>query len=71
MKCIRCDKEVIEIDKSDKPEQGMWLDGVVDRVTAGYGSSLDMDSFIVCVCDNCIKDKCMEDGYIKDYGWNK
>ncbi len=44
-------------------ENRMWLYGVVANVSAGYGSSLDGDQFVIAVCDNCLLDK-VEDGTI-------
>jgi len=37
-----------------KQEQGMWADGVVEKITFGYGSKHDMDSYYIAVCDDCI-----------------
>jgi hypothetical protein len=37
-----------------KQEQGMWSDGVVEKITFGFGSKHDMDSYYIAVCDECI-----------------
>ena len=50
-------------------ENRMWSGGIVSKISAGYGSVLDGDQFIVAICDECIKEK-MEDGtiaYISNY----
>lgn len=39
-----------------KQEQGMWNNGVVEKITFGYGSRHDMDSFYIAVCDDCIEE---------------
>jgi hypothetical protein len=35
----------------------MWNDGLVHKVSAGYGSSHDGDEFIIAICDDCILKK--------------
>jgi hypothetical protein len=45
--------EEILIDAGTK----MWNDGLVHKVSAGYGSSHDGDEFIIAICDDCIKKK--------------
>lgn len=49
--------------------QNMWGDGVVDMVSAGYGSTLDGNQYIIAVCDNCLRKKTMTGhiAYIGDY----
>lgn len=37
-------------------KHAMWSDGIVDKIQAGFGSSYDIDSFIIAICDNCISD---------------
>jgi hypothetical protein len=44
-------------------ENRMWHKGVVEKISAGYGSTLDGDQYIVAICDDCIKEK-REDGTI-------
>ncbi len=39
------------------------MDGVVSNISAGFGSSLDGDQFVIAVCDNCLLNK-VEDGTI-------
>lgn len=59
--CIRCGVEIEPITHGTnthvtKPESAMWNGGIVDKVTAGYGSDHDMNQFIIAICDECIKD---------------
>lgn len=56
--CMCCDKELVklhdEVPETGVPDwQNMWHGGIVDRITAGYGSSVDMTSFMVAICDEC------------------
>lgn len=37
-----------------KQESGMWSDGVVEKITFGYGSIHDMESYYIAICDECI-----------------
>lgn len=57
--CCVCKEKVISKvnEKSIHPllqEQGMWANGGVEKITFGYGSKHDMDSYYIAVCDNCI-----------------
>lgn len=47
----------------------MWDDGLVDRVSAGYGSCHDGSLFIIAICDKCLTDKkeCGVIAYVGDY----
>jgi hypothetical protein len=47
--------EEIELDAGSQ----MWKDGVVDSITAGFGSNHDMDEFIIAICDDCLEKKLM------------
>ena len=49
--CFVCKEKVIS-----KIEQGMWADGIVEKITFGYGSKHDMDSFYIAICDDCINE---------------
>ncbi len=58
--CIKCIDEIKPIHPEhhgDKPEQDMWSGGIVGRISAGYGSTLDGDIFIVAICDKCLKNE--------------
>lgn len=65
LKCICCGTNVQLLDlgcESDSPpEHGMWEDGMVDKVTAGYGSKFDCDRFLIAMCDSCIEEKVKDD----------
>ena len=37
----------------------MWNDGVVNLISAGYGSRFDGDEFIIAICDDCLEKKLM------------
>lgn len=56
--CIKCDFEIkpIEPDHHKRPESSMWNGGIVDRISAGYGSKLDGNMYIIAICDSCVKD---------------
>ena len=40
--------------------EGMWNDGIVQRIEAGYGSLLDGDMFVMAICDTCVDKKTRE-----------
>ena len=65
IKCICCGFEIKAImsEFNDKPEEGMWDGGTVEKVYMPYGSSLDGDIFYVGICDTCITKK-VEEGII-------
>lgn len=59
--CCACKKNVITpIDPNTthplKQEQGMWANGVVEKITFGYGSKYDMESFYIAICDECVEE---------------
>lgn len=59
--CCVCKHKVIEPISQEtlnptKQEQGMWRDGVVEKITFGYGSIHDMESYYIAICDNCLSD---------------
>lgn len=68
--CICCGKSIVLLDsnlddyiehakklnKEPEPETWMWYGGVIQKVSAGYGSKNDGDVFYIGICDNCIKD---------------
>lgn len=62
-KCICCDFDIEQIHiplKSEESWGGMWRDGIVEKISAGYGSSLDGDMFVIALCDICIAQKLSE-----------
>jgi len=73
MKCIVCGKNVKELHHSDNPQESCWSGGIVEQITAGYGSTYDCLSFLICVCDNCLTKKGRAMGprlnQLLDEGW--
>jgi len=59
MECILCDKKIVQIytGNEEKPYEGCWNDGTVGVVSMGYGSLLDGNMYLICVCDTCLKKK--------------
>jgi uncharacterized membrane protein len=57
--CVVCDNVINEIDYGidAKDENRMWNEGVVEKITAGFGSKFDLDSFLIAICDECIEKK--------------
>ena len=47
----------------------MWNDGVVNLISAGYGSRFDGDEFMIAICDDCIQKKMFTGNiaYINNY----
>ena len=73
MNCIICgtDIKLIEHDSfsAGDPKQGMWRGGIVNEMSAGYGSKHDGDVILFALCDKCI-DKKLKNGeviYLYDY----
>ena len=55
--CIKCNKEIKPYlpDENDKPEYGMWEDGIVEIINGGYGSNFDGEKLLITICDDCIE----------------
>ncbi len=60
-----------------RAENRMWGNGIVGNLSAGYGSSLDGNEYVIAICDICTKEK-QADGtiaFVGDYmapiGWYK
>lgn len=55
--CIKCNKEIKPYlpDENDKPEYGMWEDGIVEIINGGYGSNFDGNKYLIAICDDCIE----------------
>lgn len=70
--CIFCDEEIKRIggaDEDNKDYEGMFDGGIVERISAGYGSRLDGEMYVIAICDDCIEEK-HEEGklsFIGDY----
>jgi len=65
--CVCKEKVISKIEAKHihplRQEQGMWGDGVVEKITFGYGSKHDMDSYYIAICDECIVEL-KESGYL-------
>ena len=57
--CICCDNKITKIDglKHDDDYTGMYGDGLIQKIEAGFGSIHDGDMFYLALCDDCIKSK--------------
>ena len=65
--CICCGKKIKKLDglPKDSDWEGMWYGGIVQRISAGYGSLLDGDMYILAICDDCVKLKQLK--YVGNY----
>ena len=65
--CIFCGKAIVKLDgvPSCKEWEGMWSDGIVEKISAGYGSILDGNMYILAICDECVKSKQLK--YVGNY----
>lgn len=47
----------------------MWRDGIIDKISAGYGSGHDGDEFLIAICDDCVRSKTLTGNiaYISNY----
>jgi hypothetical protein len=45
--------------------EGMWEGGIVDRIAANYGSSLDGNMYILAICDKCVIERKLK--YVGNY----
>ena len=59
--CMICDKIIQTLESPCKAENEkelhsrlMWDDGLIDVISAGYGSIHDEDVFLIGICDKCI-----------------
>lgn len=61
-KCFLCNKEIKKNCgfPHDKEWEGSYNDGIVERISAGYGSDLDGDMFVIAICDDCVIQKYKE-----------
>lgn len=40
-----------------RAENRCWNDGLVTNISAGWGSGLDGDQFVLSICDDCVSEK--------------
>lgn len=70
--CILCKGEVEMIypekfTKGHREESCMWSGGLVDKISANYGSAFDSNMYLIALCDKCIK-YCEASGSIEYVG---
>lgn len=53
--------------KVSTADNRMWNDGIVQIISAGYGSKHDTDQFVMAICDECINEK-QDQGLLLYYG---
>jgi hypothetical protein len=65
--CICCGKEIKKLDGQPKGKdwECMWSGGIVEKISAGYGSLLDGDMYVLAICDDCVKLKQLK--YVGNY----
>jgi len=55
--CCVCKSAVVKtLEPTPSIKRAMWDSGMVTEIQAGFGSSYDMDTFIIAICDNCTTD---------------
>jgi len=55
--CCVCKSAVVKtLEPAPSIKRAMWDSGMVTEIQAGFGSSYDMDTFIIAICDNCTTD---------------
>lgn len=40
-----------------RAQNRMWHNGIVGNISAGYGSTLDGNCYVIAICDSCAKKK--------------
>lgn len=55
-KCSCCRQEDVYSDSVNmfNIEQSMWINGTISKVSFGYGSSHDMETYLIAICDTCV-----------------
>jgi hypothetical protein len=46
--------------KYERAENRMWYNGIVANISAGYGSTLDGNMYVIAICDQCVERKHQE-----------
>jgi len=74
LSCVCCGKAIPLLHPENEDlghisSQTMWDGGIVQEISAGYGSVLDCDVYLIGICDDCIKIKRAEGSaiYLYDY----
>jgi hypothetical protein len=73
--CIICDSKIQLLDgtpnRFSKPKYNpvsqMWNNGMIERISAGFGSKHDGDMFYIGICDECTVKK-FKDGTLRYAG---
>ncbi len=67
--CCICKTNIIkpinEFTDPLKQENGMWDGGTVEKVSFGYGSRHDCESYYIAICDGCL-DELKSSGFATD-----
>lgn len=55
--CCVCKRAVVKtLEPTPSIKRAMWDSGMVTEIQAGFGSSYDMDTFLIAICDDCTTD---------------
>jgi len=55
--CCVCKSAVVKtLEPTPSIKRAMWDSGMVTEIQAGFGSSYDMDTFLIAICDDCTTD---------------
>ena len=67
--CVCCGAKIEKIEgfDHDKEWEGCYSDGIVEKISAGYGSTLDGEMFVLAICDKCVVQKANQ-GVLKFVG---
>ena len=72
MTCICCKSNVVsplEGYGSINPlnlEKGIWNNGAVEKISYGFGSKKDLETYFIAICDDCIE-KLHQEGIVINY----
>lgn len=64
-KCVVCEKDIKRLHPNDfnangDPVSDMYNGGIVERISAGYGSRLDGNLHVLAICDECVNEKTLK-----------
>lgn len=63
-KCVCCNKPIKELNRGlSDGGGGIYEYGIVQKISAGYGSTLDGNVYLLAICDDCTKKK-VEEGVL-------
>jgi len=68
--CVVCDKTISVLFEDADYDKANFSDGVVGKISAGFGSSHDGDVYVIGICDKCIDKKKIQpvSNYLFDTG---